>query len=40
MSTYQLTIRNFDDIIRIRINGPCAFYFYVVFLKIQNISST
>ena len=40
MSTYQLTIRNFNHIIRIHVNGPCVFYFYVVFLKIQNISST
>ena len=37
--TSQLAIRNFSDIGK-HMNTLCVFYFYVVFLKNQNISST
>ena len=36
----QLAITNFNDISENHMNRPCVFYFYVAFLKNQNISST
>ena len=40
INTSLLAITNFNEISENHMNTPCVFYFYVVFLKNQNISST
>ena len=36
----QLAIRNLNDTTGKHVNTPCFFYFYLVFFKTRNFSST